>query len=41
MKIENDDKQPICAVMVGYAIVKGLKFIDMDLDVFEERTAVV
>ena len=40
MKLENDDKKLICAVMIGYAIVKGLKLKEMDLDVFGEKTAV-
>ena len=41
VELDNEDKTRIMGVLLGYAVVKGLKLIDMDLDVFDERTAVV
>ena len=41
VELDKEDKTRIWSIMLGYAFVKGLKLINMDLDVFAERTAAI
>ena len=41
LKLEPDDNRLIVAVLIGYFVLTCLKLVDLDLDIFDKRTAVV